>query len=163
MRTQTFNRATCAQKSNLSKGRDQFLDEHAQKKRKNGKSNSFDLWIFNQDFIQGTFSLPYLEFYSYIIEILNSAYYNFKKNIMTKIFYFIFRHRWLSRIPVPSGSDPFRLLAYCFLFFCRDSAVFIFPTILADFQDSIKIGTLSLPLWESYIYSSCPLCPLTLV
>ena len=67
------------------------MDEHAQKKRKNGKSNSFDLWIFNQDFIQGTFSLPYLEFYSYIIEILNSAYYiTLKKEHYDQNFYFFY-------------------------------------------------------------------------
>ena len=36
-----------------------------------------------------------------------------------------------------SSGDPFRLLANCFMLFCRDSAVFIFPTLLPDFKDLI--------------------------
>ena len=39
---------------------------------------------------------------------------------------------------VPVGEDFYCLLANCFLFFCRNSAVFIFPTLLADFKDQIK-------------------------
>ena len=33
---------------------------------------------------------------------------------------------------ITSSEDPFRLLANCFLFFCRDLAVSIYPTLLAD-------------------------------
>ena len=37
-------------------------------------------------------------------------------------------------LPSPSGEDPFRLLANCFLLFCYDLAVFIFPMLLPDIQ-----------------------------
>ena len=38
----------------------------------------------------------------------------------------------------PSGGDPFRLLANFFMIICRELAVFIFPTLLADFKDQIR-------------------------
>ena len=41
-------------------------------------------------------------------------------------------------ITVPSGGDLYRLLANCFLFFSRGLAVFLFPTLLADFKDPIQ-------------------------
>ena len=43
-----------------------------------------------------------------------------------------------TKLPAPSSGDHFGLQANCFLFSCRDSAVFIFPTILADFKDPIQ-------------------------
>ena len=49
-------------------------------------------------------------------------------------------------------DDPFRLLENGFLFFCKDSAVFIFPTLLADFKDQIQNLESVVPLWtELYI------------
>ena len=44
------------------------------------------------------------------------------------------------QLPALSGGDPFRLKAHCFYFFCRDSAVFMFSTLIDD-----KIGTGSTP------------------
>ena len=41
----------------------------------------------------------------------------------------------------PSGGDHFRLLAICILFLCKDSAVFIFSTLLADIKDPIQNQT----------------------
>ena len=38
-------------------------------------------------------------------------------------------------------EDPFRLLANYFMFSCRDLAMFIFPTLIADFKGPIKIET----------------------
>ena len=64
-----------------------------------------------------------------------------------------------------SGEDPFRPLANCFLFFCRDSAVFIFPTLLADFKDPIQKQTGSPICGDSHIqlihsvFFYCNLCP----
>ena len=50
----------------------------------------------------------------------------------------------IKKLPAQKVEDPFRLLANFFLFFCRylafckDLAVFIFPTLLADFKDPIQ-------------------------
>ncbi len=44
------------------------------------------------------------------------------------------------------------LLANCFLFFCRDLAVFLFLTLSDGLKTSYKIGTGSLPCGQSYIY-----------
>ena len=38
----------------------------------------------------------------------------------------------------PKWCRPFRLIANFYLFFCKDLAVFIFPTLLADFKDIIQ-------------------------
>ena len=38
----------------------------------------------------------------------------------------------------PRDKDSYRLLANCFLFFCRDFAQFIFQTLLADLKDPIQ-------------------------
>ena len=39
-------------------------------------------------------------------------------------------------------------VANCFLFNCRDSAVFIFPTLLADFKDPLQNLNNVHTLWE---------------
>ena len=59
---------------------------------------------------------------------------------------------------------PFRLLANCFQFFCRDSAVFIFPTLLADLKDPIQNRDSVPTLWAEFervnqaIYSAFARC-----
>ena len=42
------------------------------------------------------------------------------------------------QLPRSSGGDLFRLLANCFLLFCSDLAVLIFPTVLLISKDLIK-------------------------
>ncbi len=53
--------------------------------------------------------------------------------------------------------ETFCLLANCFLFFCRDSAVFIFQTLLAVFEDTIQNGDRVPALWaELHIADALP-------
>ena len=54
----------------------------------------------------------------------------------------------LSRqLPGPSDGDLFNLEVNCFLLFCRDLAVFIFPTLLDEFIDQIQNRDNVLALW----------------
>ena len=57
----------------------------------------------------------------------------------------------------PSGGDPFCLLANFFLFFCRNSAVFIFPMLLADFKEQIPKQDRVSILWVDLHMAYAPL------
>ncbi len=58
--------------------------------------------------------------------------------------------------PGPSGGDPFCLLANCFLFVCRDPALFIF-IILSDFKYSIQIWDRVSALWDELHIAYTPI------
>ena len=63
----------------------------------------------------------------------------------------------MCNLPTTSGGDSFRLLANCFLFLFRDSAVFIFPTLLAYFKDPIQNQDKVPALWVELHISHSPL------
>ena len=63
----------------------------------------------------------------------------------------------------PSRGDPLYLQPNCFLLFCRDSTILIFPTLLADFNDPIqKTGQVFHPVGK-VTYCSCPLYSFSLL
>ena len=59
------------------------------------------------------------------------------------------------QLPGLSGEDPFRLLANCFLFYCRDLAVFIFTMILDNLRPDKKTGHSVHPMGR-ITYCQCP-------
>ena len=51
-------------------------------------------------------------------------------------------------------DNHFHLVANCFMYYCRDLAVFLFPALLADFKDPIQNLDRVPALWsELHIFS----------
>ena len=56
----------------------------------------------------------------------------------------------------PTGGDPFGLLANCFLFFCMDPAVFVFPMLIADFKDTLQNQDRVPAVWAKFYIAHPP-------
>ena len=77
----------------------------------------------------------------------------------------MYKYRCMHNPDNYSGGDLFRLLANCFLYYCSDSAVFIFPTLLTDIQrPNLNLAQGPHHTWiKLHKYSLCPLYSFTLM